>query len=290
MFQALKSYMTNTEDKVVAKEDVVTAAENLFSGIHNEILPAFKAVMKSDAYFNTDKRYILERLGTSLELHTDKPEKVVSELSSFFKTVSGEEKTFLKLVRDSMRDKIFPNMSTAQELAIMTTLNDLTSASLYVLDLMYFITIDEDTELPKKKIALLESKIPSFSSIVRSYNKNFGKHVDNLSKVSKTIVNTDAPVSMMDKLLAKQGKLVTLPIFNGFINNPIYHFRIWLADNQVHKYEVLKEKKKLLELKLLELKMKAEGNHDERLAKQIAYYEDKISGMEYEIRDIEDAV
>lgn len=289
MFQALKNYLNSSDDKVITRDELVTISELTFTAISKNVLPALKAVSKSQDYFETPRINVLENLGGSLGLRTSNPKEVIAELSNFFKDIVSEERNFIKLVNTQTNDKIFPALATAQEVAIMKTITDISSVTLYVLDLLYYIVLDGDTVYPKKKIEVLKLGVPQFSSIVKIYIKDFPKHVSTLYKVAKTEIKADASTALMDKLLSKHGKLVTLPILNGFIHNPIYHIRVWLVDRDVAKYEALKEKKKLIELKLLELKLKSEDTHDESLAKQIAYYEDKISGMEYDIKELGEA-
>lgn len=289
MFKALSFFISNSNNKVITKDEVRTAAEAVFTALAKSVYPATKDILASDEYFSSEdsKLNLLLNIGGSLGVHTTNPKDVVKALSEFYKDVIVEEKNFIKLVDDNLNDKIFVKMATAQELAIMKTISDLSSVALYSLDIFYSVIAGEDTSYPEKKESEVRDGIHNFVSIVRVYMDKFDKHVKNLSKVAKSIIDTTAPPSLVDKMLSRHGKLVTMPILNGFTNNPIYHIRLWFASRDVEKYESLKEKKKLIELKVLELKMAAEGKHDGRIDKQIKYYEDKIVGMEYDIRDIE---
>jgi len=286
MFQALTNYLASSNNKVITKDEMISAVEVSFTAISKNILPAFKAVEAESTYFDSDKAYILGQLGGSLGLTTTNPKDVIKELARFFKDVHAEEKSLNKLINTQTNEKIFTSMATAQEVAIMATISDISSVTLFALDLLYYIVLPENTEYPKKKLEMLQQSIHYFTSIVKVYINKFDKHVDTLYKVSKTVVKKGSSVAMMDKLLAKQGRLATMPVINGFIGNPIYHVRLWFVDRDVDKYESLKEKRKLLELRLLDLKMQSAGKHDERLAKQIAYYEDKVASMEYDIKEL----
>ncbi|MDQ6990597.1 MAG: hypothetical protein Q9M11_02545 [Mariprofundaceae bacterium] len=286
MFQALKNFITGSENKIVAKSDLHDVVSATFTAISKNVIPTLKAVSGSKEYFKTDKVYILANMGGSLGLRNSSPEEVIKDLTNFFKEVLAEEKSLTALIDKDISDKVFPALATAQELAIMKTISDVSSVTLYMLDMVYYIMADEDTEYPKRKIEELQVSMPYFTTIVRAYINRFDKHVEDLHKVARTPIDTRAAGSLMDKLLSKQGKVVGMPVVNGFINNPIYHIRMWFVDRDIDKYESLKEKKKLIELKLLDIKMRANGKHDERLAKQVAYYEDKVSGIEYDLKDL----
>jgi len=67
---------------------------------------------------------------------------------------------------------------------------------------------------------------------------------------------------------------------SGFIGNPIYHLRLFLTDLEINKYKSLEDEKRLLELKLAELKAKQQGTDDPKLKQQIEYYEQEIKKVE----------
>jgi len=287
MFQAIKNFAVMGTNKAISSEDIMSSAQATFTAIGKDIIPSLKLVLKSNEYFKSDKIYLIKNLGQALELRSDHPKDVIKTLLSFFKDVSSEESNFTKLIETQVSSKLFYKLATAQELAIMKTVSDISSITLFSLDLLYYTILDDDTDYPKYKVEYLKEGTNNFRSLISPYLHDFSKVVDDLYKVAKTDIKENASVSLMDKLLAKNGRLINLPILNGFINNPIYHIRVWMVDREIAKYEALKEKKKLLELKLLDLKMRAAGKHDDRLQKQIKYYEDKISGIEYDIKETE---
>jgi len=72
-------------------------------------------------------------------------------------------------------------------------------------------------------------------------------------------------------------KRVTEPtsVTVGFVGNPIYHIRLFMTDLEINKFDRLKDTKKLLELKILEINSSNEYD-DETKEKAINYYKDKI--------------
>lgn len=80
------------------------------------------------------------------------------------------------------------------------------------------------------------------------------------------------------------------PLKMGFINfsldagiNPIYHFRMVVAEAQVADYKRKVEEKRTLELRLLALKEAYEGKQDAKLAQQIEYSEGRLQKLNYNI-------
>jgi len=276
MFHALANYLTTTQDKAVSKESILSNVEATLSSIHKEVLPAMKEVLDTPEFFRSDNVQVLHRVGSGLSINTSNPANVIKELKTFFKSIEHSGRALTSLIESDFGTRVFHATATAQEAAIMKTVSDITSATLYAIDLLYLVTLSDDNDLAKKKLQDLEEGISYFIGIVNVYGDHFDKHVVTLSKVAKVHLDMKAPASMMDKLFASHGELAALPMMNGFIHNPIYHVRMWMVDEDMGKLEALKQKKKLLEIKLLELKMASNGKHDERLSKQVAYYEDCI--------------
>ena len=285
MYQSIRDFVVAVGNKPISGSSVRSTLDSTLTAISADVLPALKAISKSDELFKSERARILVRIAGSLELRKPTAEGLVAELVSFFKDVVAEGNALIDMIDSSVNDKVFLTMSNAKELAIIKTVNDLSSITLYTIDLMYYVASTEDTNMPKVRNQQVVDGVPSYRTMLRAYIRDFDKRVKDMSKVSTNRIDMDAGVSMMDRLLAKQGKLLDFPLVDGFINNPIYHIRMYFVDRDVKKYEVLKEKKVLLEHKLLDLKLRAAGKHDDRLAGQIEYYEDKVSGIEYELAD-----
>ena len=290
MFQAIHNFISDSDTRAVTSENVDTLATMTFTTVSKDVVPAIDAALHSDEFFKSRNIRVIENMGGSLGLHTTDAVDVIKKIRDFFKDVAAEEHAFKELVEKDVSERFFPSMSKAREMAIIKTLSDVSDLSLFTIDLLYYVTVTDDTQFPKKRIEILHNSIPYYISLLKVYMKDFGKHVKELGKVANEDVNIDAPASLMDKVFAKHGSMVALPVTNGFINNPIYHVRLYFVDEEVDKYEAMKEKKKLLELKLLDIKMRASGKHDEKLRKQIAYYEEKISELEYDIKEIAEDV
>ena len=74
----------------------------------------------------------------------------------------------------------------------------------------------------------------------------------------------------------------------GFESNPIYHVRLMIAEWQANRYKSMKDKKRMLELRLLQLKLQSEKKTDVKLEKEISYIQSRIEGIEYNMSKMED--
>lgn len=69
--------------------------------------------------------------------------------------------------------------------------------------------------------------------------------------------------------------------------NPIYHIRMAIADWQVTRMKAAQEEKRMLEFKLLQLKLAHEGKKDAKLEQQIEYTDTRIQKLNYKLKEWE---
>lgn len=70
--------------------------------------------------------------------------------------------------------------------------------------------------------------------------------------------------------------------------NPLYHARIAVAQWQAKRYHAAKDKKKLLELRVLQLKAEQEKKSDPRILSEINYTQSRIDKLDRDIHETED--
>lgn len=287
MYQVLKNYIESLT-ATVKKESVEEALGNVITGINDEIIPSLEAVIKdSDDSVIKDNQFIKNL--SKLTVRTKDNKEYLNVLLKLLKEITSEANDITKLVDKDLSAYITSKGSTAKDIAIMKLVSDIAALAFYIQDLIYFILVDvKETAIPKIRLDDIRKNSGSFVVLFNYYYKGLSKIVKELPRVSDEIVyREDAKPSMMDKLFKSKGKLLSLPV-SGFNGNPIYHIRMWLVDKEMERYELLKEKKKLIELKLLDLKLQAQNESDPKLKTQIEYYEDKIGKLEYNIKEIED--
>lgn len=76
----------------------------------------------------------------------------------------------------------------------------------------------------------------------------------------------------------------------GFTYSPIYQIRMVVAEWQAGRYKANKDKKKMLELRLLHLKLLSEKKNDPKLEQEIQYIQGRIDSTERYLRDVEDGL
>lgn len=287
MITSLKQLINNMHH-TFTKDDVIKTTEQIFANLNNEVIPTLETLINSDVK-KLQESGLLKLVITQSGIRAKDNRDGLVKIKGAFVVVNKEYNNVIKLLNNELNDNITDKSITAKEAAILKMINDIGALSAYMFDLMYLVLLGTDeTSYPKIKLTKIKENLGTFTEAFKVYNNNYPKLIKTLGKVSNETINiNDGKDSHYDLLLSKTGKLVNLPIAKGFVGNPIYHVRMWLLDRDIKKYESQKDKKRLIELKLTELKLEESHQSNEKLKKQIAYYEDKLSDIEYDIEQFE---
>lgn len=270
------------------KKSVLKSKTFLFNSLENEVLPALDVFISSNIKALSKNKFLSNSFSL-MGIKSSNSLDGVKELRDMFQDIMSYEQKMDKLILN-MNNVLLDKNTSLKDGTLVRVIEDLTFMSLYVLDFLYYSILDEsDTNFTKKKIEVIKNELPEFIKLVKYYNKNIKNILDEileLPDVPVSISQTDSS-SMLDTFLKKIKKISFIPTANGFVGNPIYHFRMWLVDREIRKYEALKDRKEALELRLMELRYQESGSTDENIKERIAYFEEKISKIEYEIAKIE---
>ena len=263
--------------------------DHTMHSLQDEVLPAFDTIIKTKNLQAVKKNNLLTLTYKGCNIVASDNYKALEKMRESFSYIAKQDKVIKNIIDRDLQDVVSSKSSTAKSAAIIKMLNDLASMNAFVLDLLYVVLTEEKSSfLPKIKFKRVKEGIPAFQDLFKVYGFEFDKFLENLPRVSDEVLPTEgvADNSMVDIMLSKTGKMIKLPT-TGFMGNPIYHIRMWLVDRDAKKYESLKVKKQLIELKLMELKLEEEESSDPHLSKQIKYYEEKLSDIEYSIEKLE---
>jgi hypothetical protein len=68
--------------------------------------------------------------------------------------------------------------------------------------------------------------------------------------------------------------------------NPIYHVRMAVADWQVSRFKAAEEERRMLEFRLMQLKLAVSDKKDAKLEQQIEYTQNRLSKLRYELKEM----
>lgn len=275
-----KNFFTS-ENTVIEKKNLIKIWINNIDTINNFILPMFTELEKVDLNKNTLIKNI--RIGgKSLPGN-----QVITVMEKIFKDIT-EDKDIINLIDKVSGSLLSDRTLNTKQLNLVKIVLDVTHMANYTFDLFYLILKYDELRRDKtatlysdKKIKEIYDLVDEFGTLLFLY-KDFNEVVKSISTIEERILDIDN--KELFSFFALKNK-ITSNYLTGFINNPIYHFRMWLVDKQFSRYESLKDKKRLIELIVLDLKIEKE---DDSIRKQIDYYEEKINKIEIKLRKHEE--
>lgn len=277
----------------VKKTAAETMVNNIFKTINDTILPIFDEIERAVdqkanlALIKSNKTLTVfaKLVGTGVDNM-----KTLVQMHKTFRKLSKEEGDVRKVIEFHFPKLMVQGVVRARDAALIKLLQDLSTFNAYTVDFLYYIIMDvNETNFPKIKIKRITDKIGDYAELYKTYSKPLEPMLIEIAKMSDEEIPSKLDKTLLELKeiqLSQHGGYPNLP-FNGFLGNPIYHIRMWLIDKDFEKIEILEQKKQLIELRLMELKLDAEGKKDPNLTQQIRYYEDKLSGIEYEIEKLE---
>lgn len=285
---------------VLRKETCYESVDYLYRSIESNLLPLLDDMInnKSDKFIKQND--LLSLINRLAKIKATDNAGVLVHMRMTFKKIVDAKSQLHKLVEKNLADVDTYKTMSVRSGAIIKVVQDLLSMTSYSLDLLYYILLKSDnnkgTDLPKIKLKTINDMMPTFCTMYSIYSKNFSKTLTEIANMSESKIEeltkaqegSGSGEYIVNTIISKQGSMPELPVSTGFINNPIYHFRMWLIDREIKKYESLKIKKQMVEMKLLELRLRQRDENDPNLNKQVSYYEEKLSKVEYDIAKIEE--
>ena len=116
------------------------------------------------------------------------------------------------------------------------------------------------------------------------------KNNDEFEKIIDGLPNAVVSEDSYDVILGTQGQSKIDPMQFGLIPlvlNPIYHIRMLIADWQVSRYKAAQEEKRMLEFRLLKLKLQSTGKADAKLDQNIEYTEQRLQQLNFKLHKME---
>lgn len=281
----IKSILPSLSSSDVKKKNILTIIDNMETTISESIVPVLASVndVKHD---NVTKNDIVERFAKSFKLKNTKSKDIFKEFNVFFTDLLE----VLPKLKDSV-NKYFPDLVsrktiTCRDAAYLKTVYDLNGMVTFFPDFLYYTLCGGKSEnLPNKIFTDINAQAPVFGTLYNTYSKSLEDTINKLKDVSDDEY-TEGNDELLEQLFTKNSANIKLPVSSGFIGNPLYHFFMIWEDFLNTRYNANKETKRLLELKVQELKFKEQsstGPELDKIKRQIEYYEELVAEYTYKI-------
>lgn len=165
--------------------------------------------------------------------------------------------------------------------------------SKYSRKLLIYVLILESAQYPDSGSVLSESLEPAEVEWVKNNFVHFCTAVNVVAQPTAKLKSSLATVpdiaitkDNVHTLKTTMGESKIDPFSVGLIPiwlNPIYHVRMAIAEWRADRYQATKEEKKLIELRILNLKRAQDGKPDAGIQKEIEYSERRLANINYRI-------
>lgn len=295
LYDFAKGLLPSLEKNRVVEDLRVTLAE-----LENSVLPNYS---QGSEFFklNKIKSDALKDLSDIFYRNiTDKSAKQSSIIADVYKRLPNlieNTKRIQELVEANLERDMIREGLTASKITIIRAAESISFISGYMLDLLNYAYVQETTYIVEDggdldfsigKIKHVENNMSRFAKMVGEYAIQPDEFRKVLKDIPEVVINEKTQLSVSGVY-----KESTLDPFNtgymvGFYYNPIYHLRLAVSEWQAGRYKANKDKKKVLELRLLHLKLKSENKSDPKLEQEITYLQSRIDKIERDLKRVEE--
>lgn len=238
------------------------------------------------------RNYGLARQGSTTSIATEISDKLKVVLENLiFIEKEFEQNASSDIIADGI---------TAKKAIMLRALDQITFISRFTMDFFTVIYHDEandanndvedNVSVPKIVLDRVDRNTAMYAGLLSVYgDKNFAfeKRFASIPEVLLSDKTQDAVAATYGE---RNVDPYQAPYILGFVGNPIYHVRLLIAEWQADRYKSMKDKKKMLEMRLMHLQLLQENKNDAKLEQEIAYIQSRIDKYEYSMAKMEKSV
>ena len=285
LFHYLKSLVS-----ILPKDDILENLKHDKKLITTIVIPALEQINANKGFTGKETKAYEKAFRSSFIKGAEDPlnfmEDRLPKLAQLADAIESELDRFLP------RSMLALGLSTRSALVVRAA-DHISFLTKYSLDVLSYMTyLEEKSKSKHDDGSYTKGQLEDFSSYE-------GVYVNLLQQYTNTTANEllkrfrDVPEVILNDenfqaISASYGEtkldpVTALTTTSGFIGNPFYHIGQALAEWSVKRYDVMAEKKKVIELRLLHIKMLDDGNEDPKLTKEIEYLTKRVNRLEYDM-------
>lgn len=223
-----------------------------------------------------------------------------SDILTLFKNVKVNGDYLFKEITDAVNDVVISQALTAYKANLLRSVGHYYFMTKFALDLSNFfyiceaenggLDLNKEYKLNKKQKEFITKNMWIFARMIALYGENHDVFKARLEEINEIMLPKDEVDNVIEIYNADKVDIFSnLPA--GFIGSPIYSVRLIFAQWEADRYRELKDKKKLLELRYLHMKlMRENGQSDTNMEKEIEHLQKRITDIDYKLAKIEESV
>jgi hypothetical protein len=224
-------------------------------------------------------------------------ENIALDTVNLFKNVKINGDWIGKEISDAVNDVVVSGALTAYKANLLRSVAHYFFLTRFAMDLANFFYVEEaeesgmelgkDYKLNNKQKEFIVKNMWVYARMMAVYGQDHDDFKGKLEGIDEITLPKEQIDEVMDIYTASKVDMFdNLP--NNFIGSPIYSIRMVFAQWESQRYKNLKDKKKLLELRFLHLKLvKEQGQSDVNMEKEIEYLQRRITDVDFELSKIE---
>ena len=289
MWESIKEFLGRF--KLIHRKNVLASVEQTNELIISEILPTIDNIISAADTIKLNNNKTVKQIGNLAKIkHKDNKDLFV-QFKAFFNEICVTKTHIVNMIKAYLPSTVVEGGISYRQAAILRFCSDINGMVMFFLDLSYVALQTENKPLnfSKKKTAELDEGIKSFAIMIQQYFNNINSTIKKISNASDEPISHNETEAFNKIRGMSTGELVRLPVTKGFIGNPLYSIGMWMVDSDIEKIEALKDKKKMLEYRLMELRLDSNGENSEKVSKMVEYYEDQVDAIEYKIKKLQES-
>lgn len=281
------------------RDDVMEDLRFTGEELEGNVIPAFKEAGKffKNGKFKADS---LNELNTAFFRNYKLKAKggnIVLTVEDLLPNLHVNLKFVVDALEELLEHDILKDGLTAKKANLVRSAEYFSFITRYAIDFLDYVYMQETkasggsvSDMPPVKEKSLRDNVINFALLLNSNAQrpeDFAKMFDEMPDV---VVNERTFGALSAVYKHESLSPLQSPLIHNFEGNPVYHLRLIVAEWQANRYKAFKDRKRVLELRLLNLKMLQEDNQDPRLQQEIDYIQSRIEGIEYKMSKMEESV
>lgn len=235
--------------------------------------------------------------------HGDRIRSGKTPIPTMYQCLKNAQKNFDYVVKEQdnlLEQDILQDGLTAKKSILIRAGAQIGMLGRYALDLATVIldaetrALDPNTTQDTKPIAKKQNDIvsmmPGFAGMLEVYGMDPQEFKKNLMDLPDVVLNSQTAAALAGVYREEKLDPLSSAQVARFDSNPIYRLRLFAAEWQANRYKAYKDKKKMLELRLLNLQQVQEKTPNPAIESQIAYLQNRIDGYEAKMKRMEESV
>lgn len=301
MFSQILDYIKKL-NPVLDKEQILEDIRITKSELDTIVIPSFKDgsdALKTIKLKSKANQELSLKFYENFDLqHGTKQATFINEIARRLPYLRENLDYIEEQIEEMLEDQVITSGVTAKKLMFIKAAECVSIISRMSSDVLTMVYNNETQELDGSQTELIElppaiikkvnSHIGFYAMLVSRYgipNKDFSKV---LSGVPDVVVNEKTFNSLKSVYSEKELDPISSGYLAQFKHSPIYAIRLMFAEWQTGRYNSAKDKKKSLELRLLNLQMTQDKKQDAKIQKEILYLQNRINKLEKYMAEVEE--